>query len=394
MSFDHSARPRQRDRARQPCAGGVDTIGDGRHDALRVLHVMTRMQPDGTERQLVGMLRAGHGRLWNATLCVLESGFDLTRQIAEAGVPVMELAPRARWAGWYARQLRRFVRSGQFDVVHSSLWGANAFTRLAAAGGRRPAIVVSERRVEDFRSARRRRLDRALRHVTDAYIGNSEAVGSFITVAHDVARERVHVVPNGIDTEVFLPHEQSRWDPAAGPRRIGAVGRLAHQKGFDILIAALPAVLDHHDVDVTIIGEGALRRDLEHQARGLPVSFMGRLDSPSEVADFLRSLDLFVMPSRYEGLPNAVLEAVACGVRVVATDAPGMRAALGSAPLVPAEDPHALAGAITSALSGAGEKPRARIPDFDDVAQAHAQVFRLAYERHANARAGATTGAR
>jgi glycosyltransferase involved in cell wall biosynthesis len=286
------------------------------------------------------------------------------------------------------------VRSGHFDVVHSSLWGANAFTRVAAVGGRRPAIVVSERRVEDFRSARRRRLDRALRHTTDAYIGNSEAVGSFITVAHAVARERVHVVPNGIDTDVFAPLEQPRRDPAGGPRRIGAVGRLAHQKGFDVLITALPTVLDHHDVEVSIVGEGALRRDLEQQARGLPVSFMGRLDSPSEVADFLRSLDLFVMPSRYEGLPNAVLEAVACGIRVVAADAPGMRAALGSAPLVPAEDPHALARAITSALSDADEMPRARIPDFDDVAQAHARVFRLAYDRQANLPAVALTGAR
>jgi len=125
-----------------------------------------------------------------------------------------------------------------------------------------------------------------------------------------------------------------------------------------------------------------LRGELEAQAAGLPVSFPGSLNGGPAVADYLRSLDLFVMPSRYEGLPNAALEALACGIGVVATDVAGMREATGTAArLVPAEDPDALATAILDALStpSRGSAPSTR--SFADVAADHMAVFERAVAR-------------
>lgn len=341
---------------------------------MRVLHVIARMPPAGTEHQLAGMLTAAHGRHWDATLCVLHPGDPMTREVARAGVPVITVGADGVHPLRRTAALRRLIRRGGYDVVHSSLWGANAYTRLLTAGPGRPAVVASERRVEDFRARWQRQLDRALRPVTDAYIGNSEAVAAFIRRAHRVPADRVHVVPNGIDREIFRPAAQ-RPSRDGRPLRIGAVGRLVHQKGFDVLIAALPKVLAERDVDVRIAGQGELRDELERRAGGLPVRFVGLLDSPGKVAAFLRSLDLFVMSSRYEGLPNAVLEAVACGVDVVATDAPGMRAALGDRPLVPPGDVDALGAAIIAALRDGVEPPTTGIPDFDLVARVHAEVF-------------------
>lgn len=352
---------------------------------LRVLHVIARMPPAGTERQLAGMLRVAHRRHWDATLCVLYPGDPLTEEVKESGVPVVEVGGGRLSPAWQSIALRRLIRSGRYDVVHSSLWGANALTRLLAAGWRRPATVVSERRVEDFRPARRRRLDRILRSVTDEYVGNSAAVVEFIQRAHGVRGERVHVVPNGVDRNIFHPPTE-RQLPEDGPRRLGALGRLVHQKGFDVLIEALPKVLAEHDVELLIAGQGELSSRLKQQAIGLPVRFVGLLDSPSKVANFLRSLDLFVMPSRYEGLPNAVIEATACGADIVATDAPGMRAALGRMPLVPTDDADALAIAIVGALYDSTPIPTTRLADFDDVAEAHARVFESAATRRSQRR--------
>ena len=347
-------------------------------DLLRVLHVIARMPPSGTERQLAGMLRAAHGRLWQATLCVLHPGDGLTAELADHGIPVVELDGRDHLHAERFAGLRRLVRSGRFDVVHSSLWGGNAFTRAAAVGPGRPALVASERRVEDFRGWRRRLIDRALRAVTDAYIGNSPAVTGFVERAHGVPAGTVHLVPNGIDRAVFTPARR-RPRAADAPIRLGGVGRLVQQKGFDVLIDALPAVLEHHDVELRIAGDGELRADLERRAAGLPVRFAGLLPTPEAVADFLGDLDVFVMPSRYEGLPNAVLEALACGLQVVATDAPGMRAALGGdAELVPAGDPAALATAITAALADRHMASPSALPGFDDGAAAHPRVFAAA----------------
>ena len=191
------------------------------------------------------------------------------------------------------------------------------------------------------------------------------------------------MIRNGIDKSVFRPGP-ARQRAADHVPTIGALGRLVHQKGFDVLLEALPTVTAQRPVRLVIAGEGELRPELEAAAEGLPVSFPGALQGPEAVADFLRSLDLFVMPSRYEGLPNAVLEALACGAPVVATDVPGMAEAAGAAArMVPAEDPQALAAAILSSLA---EPPTGQAPavdSFDEVARAHLRVFERAVARRA-----------
>jgi glycosyltransferase involved in cell wall biosynthesis len=99
----------------------------------------------------------------------------------------------------------------------------------------------------------------------------------------------------------------------------------------------------------------------------------------------LRSIDVFVMPSRWEGLPNALLEAIACGIPVVATDVPGMaEAAGGHALLVPPDQPAALAEAVCRALASPS-RPTVSLNSFDEVAATHLAVFERAYARKAGA---------
>lgn len=348
---------------------------------ISVLHVISRMPPWGTELQLAGLLTAANGTHWDATLCVLYPGFPLTEQVRTAGVPVVELDGTSRIHLDRFRDLRRLARSGRYDVVHSSLWGASAFARVAAAGPGRPAVVVTEQRVEDFRPRRRRAADRLLRSVTDEWTGNSRDVCTFIVRAHNAPPSRVHLLRNAVDTDVFHPARHPVARNSDQPR-IGTLGRLIHQKGLDVLLEAVKRVVRERDVQVEIAGEGELRADLERAASGLPVTFLGRIDGPPAVAEYLRSLDLYVMPSRYEGLPNAMLEALACGVPVVATDAPGMAEATDyMVRLVPSDDPDALARAIVETL----DEPRASDPpiwpSFHEAAAAHLTIFEAALRR-------------
>lgn len=348
-------------------------------ELLSVLHVMSRMEPSGTELQLVGTLRAARSK-WSPTLCVLYPGFPLAQQVADDGIELIELDGRSRTHLDRLRKLRRVARSGEFDVMHTSLWGAGAFGRMSVLGPARPAVVMSERRVEDFRGRKRRLLDQGLAMATDEWIGNSQDVCDFILRAHGAPPDRVHMIRNGVDTSVFRPTTETR--DRNRPLRIGALGRLVHQKGFDILLKALPLVLTGVPAELVIAGAGELHDELARQATGLPVTFVGPITGPPAVAEYLRGLDLFVMPSRYEGLPNAVLEAMACGLPVVASDVPGMREATGTAAtLVPAEDPTSLAAAIVAAAT---DPPRGEAPgirSFDQVAADHLSVFQSARER-------------
>lgn len=347
-------------------------------ERLRVLHVIGRMPPHGAQRQLAGMLRSAHHRYWEATLCVLRQGYPLTRDVVASGVPVIEFEHTSQFDMNRALRLRRLIATGGFDVIHSSLWGCNAFTRLAALSQRRPAIVVSELSVENWRPRYRRALDRVLRPLTDHFIGNSEDVRDFICSAHAVPRERVTVIRNGLDRDVFWPGRPT--PPRAGPAVIGCMGRLIPDKGFQVVIRSLPSILRRREVRLRIAGEGEYRPALESAAAGLPVELVGLLRTPEEVAEFLRGLDLFVMPSRYEGLPNAVLEALGCGIPVVATSVPGMaEATSGHAVLVPPDDLEALADAVLSALDRPIKPPPGlEAPSFDDVAAGHLHVFRAA----------------
>ncbi|MDN5851254.1 MAG: glycosyltransferase family 4 protein [Actinomycetia bacterium] len=351
---------------------------------LRVLHVMTRMATAGTERQLVGMLRAAHGRHWDAHLCVLYPGYPLAEEAAEF-MPVTQL-PYVR--GTDPRRpaaLRSLARDTAAQVVHPSLWGASWLTRASLAGTRRPAIVMSERRVEDFRPSWTRLVDAALRPLTDGWIGNSDDVVEFIRRVHGAPRGRVACIGNGIDTAVY--HRARAPRPAGGPR-IGGVGRLVPEKGWDVAVAALPMVLSSFpDAILRIAGEGPELDALSAAGAGLPLELVGLLPTPHAVAEFMRGLDVFVLPSRCEGMPNVVLEAQACGVPVVVTEAPGMASALGpAATVVPPGDPTALAAAISATLRGGRHPAQVVAQSFDDVARAHLRVFEAALARREGAR--------
>jgi len=175
-----------------------------------------------------------------------------------------------------------------------------------------------------------------------------------------VKPQNVHVIYNPAFNDDLIDlsreHLDHSWFEDGQPPVILAVGRLHHQKGFDILLDAFSAVLAEKPCRLVILGEGPQRKNLEIQARQLGVAeyvhFPGFVKNPYA---YMGRASLFVLSSRWEGLPGALIEAMACGCAVVATDCPsgpaeiienGMQGAI-----VPVEDPRALATAMLQALS-------------------------------------------
>lgn len=351
---------------------------------MRVLHVIGPLRTGGAQTQLLGLVRAAHGKLWDATV-VATSGGPLATEFAALGCPFEQLRRIGSPGLLRMRRLRQIVADGEFDVVHGNLWQSNLYCRAAVIGRRtRPAVVISERNVEDRRSAWQRWLDSVMAGVTDAYVGNTDAVSDFIRRVHRVTDQDVVTIPNAVDTSVFHFPASARRDKGI---RIGSVGRLDAEKGLDILIEAVRALVeDGFDASLAVAGTGPLREALEVQAEGLPVTFVGPLNPGRDVAEFLRSVDVFALASTHrEGRPNAILEALACGLPVVATDIDGIREILHGPSLVPPGDPGALADALATAADKPAEWLRvsdpAPITDFGGLAQRYREVFERSQER-------------
>jgi glycosyltransferase involved in cell wall biosynthesis len=186
-----------------------------------------------------------------------------------------------------------------------------------------------------------------------------------------VPRDRMVRIYNPVDVANVRQLAEAGGAPynAPGPHIVTA-GRLSIEKGMDVLMDAMPAVTRRFPhAHLTILGEGPLEQSLKDQAERLgvkdAVTFVGFQSNPWP---YFRYADLYVLPSRLEGLPNVVLEALALGTPVVASNCPGgvreIQNATHSVTLVPPENPAALADAIIATLSSG--TPR---PSVDQIAQ-------------------------
>jgi teichuronic acid biosynthesis glycosyltransferase TuaC len=181
-----------------------------------------------------------------------------------------------------------------------------------------------------------------------------------------VARERIHVVENGVDKALFHPRDRAPARAALGLRSDGklivSVGRLERSKGAVDLLAAFARVAPRRpDLALALVGDGAAREECRELAAAIggQVSVVGARPL-AEVPQWMAASDLVTLPSWNEGSPNAVLEALACGRPVVASRVGGVpeiitTPSLGE--LVPARDPAALAAAIERVADGTWDAP-------------------------------------
>jgi glycosyltransferase involved in cell wall biosynthesis len=169
-------------------------------------------------------------------------------------------------------------------------------------------------------------LARLLYHSADRVICQSDTMAEEVGEFLKAGVEAIAVLPNPIDTDrvrLTLDRSSSVWD-GPGPHLL-AVGRLAKEKGFDLLLSAFAAVRQEFpSADLTILGEGPELVQLEHICgdSGFKqwIRFPGHVPDPSE---YFRDASLLATASRHEGMPNAVLEAAAAGLPIVATPAAG-----------------------------------------------------------------------
>jgi glycosyltransferase involved in cell wall biosynthesis len=294
----------------------------------RIAFCITDLDAGGAERALVQIVtRIDRSRFEPFVFCISGEG-ELARPLREAGVAVVCLGAQKQQGVSVVWRLSRLLAKLRPTILQTFLFHANIAGRLAGTAARVP-IIVSGIRVAEKRGSLRLWIDRATDWMVSRHVCVSQDVAAFSAARGGLPIGKLEVIPNGVDARVYA--EATRADLGefgipAGSRTILFVGRLDPQKGPFVLMAAARELLPrHNDLHVLLVGDGPLAENLgkwvakEHLADR--IHFAGRR---SDVPSLLRAAEIFVLPSLWEGLPNVVLEAMAAGVPVVASQVEGI----------------------------------------------------------------------
>lgn len=318
---------------------------------------------------LVGALRAHGIPVCIVTTTITHSTTHATVVAATPDAVYIKAVGRRTLLTMFPRLLAVLARRrSTFSIIHCPTFGY--LSGLAVLAGRvlgRPTLlrVATENDVGEFANAphwKARFFFRLLR-TASGVIAPSTAIRNELLRA-GFSNNKIFLLPNAVDVERFRPATPSERADAAealGSARdklvIGTVARLVHRKGIDILLHAFATVLRTHRAQLLVVGDGELGDDLRELTHELgldcAVSWVGL---QADTSTWLRRMDVFALPSRLEGSPNAILEAMATGLPIVATRIGGIVDLLEDGRtglLVPPGDAEALAMALGRILRDA-----------------------------------------
>lgn len=339
---------------------------------IKVLHVIESIARGGAENNLLNLLKYMDRNAFENKVLYLYNGSELKDAFGAIGVDTMCAGMRSirdlsRGMGFLIKEISR----GDYDMVHTQLFGANLYGRAAAfITGKR---VVTTLQNPDYTFERKNAIVRKMIDKITVLITRSRFIAvsrfvkqSFVKELH-LNADNIEVINNSLDldrftaenngSKIFLPNGLD------GKRYILNIGRLHLQKGQAHLIKAVKRIIESgEDLGLVIIGDGPLKTELADLAKrsglGERVHFVGKVE---DVLPYLKHAAVFAFPSIYEGLPVALLEAMAAGIPCVASGIPSIKEvenASGAVLLVDPADTELFAGSIKKILHDTATRDR------------------------------------
>jgi len=328
----------------------------------RILYLITDLDAGGAEKCCVQLAERLDPDRWSPEVCSLLPPGALADRLRVAQIPVHTLGVcRGTQAPQAVLRAARLMSRLRPSVVHTFLFHANVVGRLAARLTGMPRVIASIRVAE-----RRFRYHWVLENLTcrmsHRIVCVSQAVADFTRRNSHVPTNLLEVIPNGIDAESALvesPLDRSSLNLADEAVVAVTVGRLDRQKGIDVLLDSVAHVRDRiPNLHLLIVGAGPERDSLTALAQRLGVESRCRfLGWRNDVSALMKMADMFVMPSRWEGMPNAILEAMAAGLPVIATRVEGTTELVTDGQtgrLVANENVHELANSLVELATNSG----------------------------------------
>lgn len=288
------------------------------------------LDQSGAEKQFALLAAKLPRERFDVHAIALTRGGPYAQQIEAAGIPVTLIGKSAKFDPLAYFRLRKLLRTLQPQLLHTWLFAANTYGRMAASAVPGMRVVVSERCVDSWKQRWQLQVDRWLLPRTTRLVGNSQSVVDFYREQGATAEQLV-CIPNGID-----PQPLPRIDRPAMLQQLGFpadafvamyIGRLAKQKRVQDLIWAVETLRQMRPtLRLVIVGDGPERQALESFACSVrcaeQIRFVGHQPDP---ARWLALGDVSYLASSFEGMSNSLMEAMAAGKPVIATDIPPNR---------------------------------------------------------------------
>lgn len=293
---------------------------------INVLYIIWSLGLGGAERVVINLAKGLDKTRFNPTVCCLNEAGEFAAELEHLGIKVVALHKKSKADITVIRKLIAVIKEYNIQIVHTHLWGANFWGRIAAKVAGVPVIIATEHNVDIWKSNLNFALDRMLSHISDKIITVSRTVKEFY-IKHGIPAGKIEVIYNGIDTDArsSMLDARKEFGLAEGESLLAIIGRIVEQKGHRYLFEALERLNGQHKVKLLVVGDGPLLNNLKVTAQQNPqlrekVIFTGLR---KDVRNLIEAVDILLMPSLREGLPMVALEAMAAGKPVIATNVGG-----------------------------------------------------------------------
>lgn len=354
---------------------------------INIMALIVSMPVGGVETQLLSIARRLNKQKYNVSICCIKELGDLGETAAEIGIETncLNLKKIKRFSLSIPGQISKVLKENDINILWTHQYIANLYGRMASLLAGTPGTVSTFHALYDNRKLHRSIFNYVLSKRSVKLVAVSESVASDMKSYDHVTPDKIKVIYNGIDLSLFdVPESKAECRRKLGLSEkdiiVGAIGRISEEKNHKAIINALNKLPSN--VKGVVIGDGPLRDTLK-EAGGERCFFAGQMEN-SLIPVALKAFDIFCFPSLWEGFGVSLIEAMASGIPIVASDISTHREVLGGAGILFSLDkadelPRALRRLIDDPderkiLSEKGRK-RARIYSIDNTVKAYEEIF-------------------
>lgn len=297
---------------------------------IKVLRVITRLPIGGIERRLVAILPRLNDDEFEVSICCLKERGELADELEKSGVKVILIPSKSRLHPRSIFALADFMKREEIDIVHSHMYRSNVPATIAASLAGVRVNIAQIHNVDTWETQRQRLMDSFLCRWRDLIIAVSQNVRHDILKNLSIPPEKCEVLYNGVEAKNFNKHfDKIEIKKSLGIAQdkivISIVARLVDQKNHKGFLETAQLLSEEYDnLIFLIVGDGKLKDGLVKQTEDLGISdkvkFLGNRD---DIAEILSITDISVLTSFKEGFSNTIVESLASGVPVVASDVGG-----------------------------------------------------------------------